>query len=340
MKVTAFSGIMGIGLLALLLVVGCTKNPIFYTQADPIKTDGWENTGSVNASFVTSERSLLSSISTGTPTFDVTYIATASNVDSLSWQFPGGTPASSTLVQQIVQYNGYGTFDVGLKAYNTEDQDMRFYTDYIRSFYKDDWSFSADSWTTTGTTGLTDFEPYLNSDGDEIPSWIFVSHTVENAAECTKVFSEFPANRLALEFEYRLNKKEKLYVATTYTESSTTVTNVSGVSETSTFTLTSFGNPITYVAADAIPKPTVFTSPTEYPGIRRLVLEYNGIALWAVSDMTDGRFVRVKLSLPSLSNFSLNFIKGESTQNDLGIIQYPFDSEIRNLTLRLEDDDE
>ena len=173
-----------------------------------------------------------------------------------------------------------------------------------------------------------------------MPSWIFVSHTVENAAECTKVFSGFPDNRLALEFEYRLKKKEKLYVATTYTVSSTTATNALGVSETNTFTLTSFGNPITYVEADATPKPTLFTSPAEYPGIRRLVMEYNGIALWAVSDMTDGRFVRVKLSLPSLSNFSLNFIKGESTQNDLGIIQYPFDSEIRNLTLRLEDEDE
>tara|TARA_B110000046_G_C12914688_1_gene364408 strand:- start:12 stop:1031 length:1020 start_codon:yes stop_codon:yes gene_type:complete len=338
MKVTAFSRIIGTGLLTLLFVVGCTKNPIFYSQSNPIRTDGWENTGSVNASFVTSERSLSSSISTGTPTFNVTYIATASNVDSLSWQFPGGTPASSTLVQQIVQYNGYGTFDVGLKAYNTEDRDIRYYNDYIRSFYKDDWSFSSDSWTITGTTELTDFEPYFNSNGDQVPSWIFVSHTVENVAECTKVFSGFPTNRLALEFEYRLRKKEKLYVATTYTESSTTATNALGVSETNTFTLTSFGNIVTYVAADATPKPTLFTSPTEYPGIRRLVLKYNGIVLWAVSNMTDGRFIRVKLSLPSLSNFNLNFIKGQCTLNDSGVIEYPFETEIRNLSLKLEED--
>ena len=335
MKVTDFFGIIGIGLLTLLFVVGCTKKPIFYTQSNSIKTDGWENTGSVNASFVTSERFLPSSISTGTPTFNVTYIATASNVDSLSWQFPGGTPASSTLVQQLVQYNGYGTFDVGLKAYNTEDRDIRYYNDYIRSFYKDDWSFSPDSWTITGTTELTDFEPYFNSNGDLVPSWIFVSHTVKNVAECTKVFSGFPTNKLALEFEYRLRKKEKLYVATTYTESSTTATM--GVSETNTFTLTSFGNTVTYVAADATPKPTLFKSPTEYPGIRRLVLKYNGVVLWAVSNMTDGRFIRVKLLLPSISNFNLNFIKGQSTLNDSGVIEYPFETEIRNLSLKLEE---
>ena len=339
MKVTAFSGIIGIGLLTLLFVVGCTKSPIFYSQPNPIKTDGWENTGSVNASFVTSERSLPSSINTGTPTFNVTYIATASNVDSLSWQFPGGTPASSTLVQQIVQYDGYGTFDVGLKAYNTEDQDIRYYNDYIRSFYKDDWSFSPDSWTITGTTEITDFEPYMDSEGNVVPSWIFVSDLVENAAECTKAFSGFPTNNLALEFEYRLRKTEKLYVATTYTESSTTATNALGISETNTFTLTSFGNTVTYVAADTTPKPTLFTSPAEYPGIRRLVLKYNGITLWAVSNMTDGRFIRVKLSLPSLSNFNLNFIKGESTLNDSRVIEYPFETEIRNLSLKLEDDE-
>ena len=339
MKVTAFSGIIGIRLLTLLFLVGCTKIPIFYSQPNPIKTDGWENTGIINASFVTSERSLASSVSTGTPTFNVTYIATASNVDSLSWQFPGGTPASSTLVQEIVQYNGYGTFDVGLKAFNTEDQDVRYYNDYIRLFYKDDWSFSPDSWTITGTTKITDFKPYVNSNGDILPSWISVSHTVTNVAECTKAFSGFPTNKLALEFEYRLRKIEKLYVATTYTESSTTATNALGVSETNTFTLSSFGNIVTYVAADAAPEPTLFTSPAEYPGVRRLVFKYNGIALWAVSSMTEGRFIRVKLSLPSLSNFNFNFIKGESTRNDLGVIEYPFETEIRNLSLKLEEDE-
>ena len=339
MKVKAFYGIIGIGLLTLLFVVGCTKNPIFYSQPNTIRTDGWENTGSVNASFVTSERSLPSSISTGTPTFNVTYIATASNVDSLSWQFPGGTPATSTLVQQIVQYNGYGTFDVGLKAFNTEDRDVRYYNDYVRSFYKDDWSFSPDSWTITGTTGIDDFVPYVNSSGETVPSWIFVPHTIKNVAECTKTFSGFPDNKLSLEFEYRLKKTEKLYVATTYTESSTTATNALGVSETNTFTLTSFGNTVAYVTADATPEPTLFASPAEYPGIRRLVLKYNGIALWAVSSITEGKFVRVKLMLPSLSNFNLNFIKGESTVNDLGVIEYPFETEIRNLSLKLEEDE-
>ena len=43
MKVKAFYGIIGIGLLTLLFVVGCTKNPIFYSQPNTIRTDGWEN---------------------------------------------------------------------------------------------------------------------------------------------------------------------------------------------------------------------------------------------------------------------------------------------------------
>ena len=112
-----------------------------------------------------------------------------------------------------------------------------------------------------------------------------------------------------------------------------------GVSETNTFTLTSFGNTVDYVAADATPEPTLFTSPAEYPGVRRLVLKYNGIGLWAVSSMTEGRFIRVKLLLPSLSNFKLNFIKGKSTLNNLGVIEYPFETEIRNLSLKLEEDE-
>ena len=55
--------------------------------------------------------------------------------------------------------------------------------------------------------------------------------------------------------------------------------------------------------------------------------------------MTEGLFKRVKLSLPSLTDFKISFVKSESTLNEFGVIQYPFHTEIRNITIKLEEEE-
>lgn len=330
--------LINIGLITLFLFVGCNKELVFNTP-EPIDLSGWENSGSVNASFLATGRYFESTSSSGSPTFTVGYLATASNIDSLTWRFQGGTPATSTLVQESVTYANFGTYGVELKVFNLEDRDTRYYEDFIRLYYKDDWSFSSDSWTVTGTTAPSDFEAKTDQEGNTLASWIVVPHTVANEAECYKDFSGFPSNNLILEFEYKLEKIPELYVATSYSVSSTTTTIASGTSVTNTFTLTTLDNPITYVDATASSSPTKFDSPDTYPGLRRLSLNYNGIPIWITSRMTEGLFKRVKLSLPSLTDFKISFVKSESTLNEFGVIQYPFHTEIRNITIKLEEEE-
>lgn len=327
-----FSGITS---LAFLFLISCGTEPVFNTTAEPIDLSGWENTGTVNASFLATGRSFASTSSSSSPTFTVDYIATASNIDSLVWQFEGGVPASSTLVQQSVEYTGFGAYDVGLKVFNTEDRDTRSFEDFIRLYYKDDWSFSTDSWTSSSTT---DFEPKTDSDGDPIPSWIEIPYTVGNEALCVKDFSGFPSNKLVLEFEYKLEKVSNLYVASSSSESSTTTGSTSATTMISTYTLTTLDDPITYVDATATPTPTQFESPQIYPGLRRLSLLYNGIPIWIASSMTNGVFKRVKLSLPSLSDFQIGFRKSQSIADEYGVIEYPYHTEIRNITIKLEEE--
>jgi len=52
-------------------------------------------------------------------------------VDSWSWSFPGGTPASSTVENPVVTYNTAGTYDVSLTATNTYGSDTETKTGYI-----------------------------------------------------------------------------------------------------------------------------------------------------------------------------------------------------------------
>jgi len=332
-------GFIFISLLAIQLLVGCTE-PVFFNATERTDLSGWENTGSVNASFLASNRVFASTNNTGSPTFEVNYIATASNIDSLIWQFPGGTPASSTLVQEAVTYEGFGSFDVGLEVFNSEDVDRRYVEDYIRLFYQDDWSFSADSWTISGTTSASDYEPKTDADGNAVTSWIIVPYTVANQAECLKSFSSFPSNNLILEFDYNLEKIPVLYVASNYVVSRTTTIISSETTVTNTFTITNLNNPIEYVDQDTTPVPTTFISPSTYPGERRLILNYNGFPIWVTSKMTNGLFKRVKLSLPSLSNFELGFIKTQNALDASGVIDYPYQAEIKNLTIKLREEEQ
>jgi hypothetical protein len=324
--------------LTTLVVVGCTA-PVFTPSNVAATPPGWENTGSVNASFLTTGRNFASSSSSSSPEFVVGYIATGSNLDSLSWTFAGGTPASSTLIQQEVRYSGFGSFDVGLKVFNLEDSDTRYFEDYVRLFYMDDWTFSSDSWTASPTSLASAFQPKTDLDGNTIPSWIIIPETVVNEVSCSKSFTDFPSNQLILEFDYKLEKIPVLYAATTYAVSSTTTLISSGTTQTNTFTINTLNTPIEYVDRDVDPAPTEFVSPSTYPGKRRLVLEYNGFPIWVTSSMTDGVFKRIKLALPSLSDFELSFIRTENLLDSSGVIEYPYQAEIRNLTIKLQEEE-
>jgi len=315
----------------LQFTVSCTA-PVFEIPKKSDQFSDWENEGKINASFIASGRSVASTSNTGSPSLSVSYIATAPNVDSVLWQFPGGNPASSTLVQQDVTYSNFGTYDVGLRVSNLDDTDYRFLENYVSLYYKDDWSFGADSWSVTGTTAVTDFVPFVDANGS---SWIYVPHTIENEAKCVKSFTGFPSNNLNLEFEYKLERIPNLYLATNYQVSSTSIT-VSGTTETTTFTLSNLVSPTQYVEADSSPTPTKFSSPTTYPGQRRLTLNYNNIPIWTTSKMTEGIFRRVKLSLPSLENFNLSYQISANTKNASGVIEYPFQTDIRNITIKLD----
>ena len=104
------------------------------------------------------------------------------------------------MVQQDVTYSNFGTYDVGLRVSNLDDNDYRFLENYVRLYYKDDWSFGADSWSVTGTTAVTDFVPFVDANGS---SWIYVPHTIENEAKCVKSFTGFPSNKLEfIQFPY------------------------------------------------------------------------------------------------------------------------------------------
>ncbi len=74
-----------------ILHEACTP-PVFESQANTQSEypSTWENTGNINASFISTVRSIGVNTNVGTPSFDVSFIASASNIDSLDWQFPGG----------------------------------------------------------------------------------------------------------------------------------------------------------------------------------------------------------------------------------------------------------
>ena len=54
----------------------------------------------------------------------IAFTSTSVNATSYSWQFPGGTPASSTEANPTVAYNTSGTYDVSLEVSNQYGSDM------------------------------------------------------------------------------------------------------------------------------------------------------------------------------------------------------------------------
>ena len=64
------------------------------------------------------------SATSGCVPFEVSFTNNATNADSYSWSFPGGTPSSSTEPNPTVVYQTPGTFDVSLNVSNTIGSDV------------------------------------------------------------------------------------------------------------------------------------------------------------------------------------------------------------------------
>ena len=216
----------------IFLFCGCVPPPYEPDQNEISINDHWENTGKISASFISSSRTLGVNTNTGSPSFSVSFIASASNIDSLSWSFPGGkTNDSISEITETVVYEKFGKFDVGLEVFNADDTDKRYFKDFIDIFYKDDLDFrgiEATSWTVTGTSAVTsDFQYPLDSTGNTYESWVTIPYTSEHMVSADKNFENFPSNSLTLEFEYKIEKVPVMYISA----SSITGTSISSPSD-------------------------------------------------------------------------------------------------------------
>ena len=75
----------------------------------------------------------------------ITYTNTSTGATNYSWLFPGGTPASSTSANPVVQYNTPGTYGVTLTASNASFTDDEVRTSYITVGSSATWYRDADS---------------------------------------------------------------------------------------------------------------------------------------------------------------------------------------------------
>ena len=282
------------------LWIGCVP-PVYEPPEAQQNTlnPNWENTGNISASFISTSRTIGVSANTGSPTFNVSFIASASNIDSLEWSFPGAiTNDSISEVTETVEYNAYGRYDVGLKVYNTEDSDSRYYENFIEMYYKDDLNFGENDaavWSRTGTdTVLTDFTQPLDAEGNPYNNWMIVPYSSSHKVEARKPFENFPRNNLILEFDYKLERQSVIYID----DASITGTSISSPTA------------VSYVAAaDATADDLRIDSPIVYPGAKRFSIEYDSIPIWIASRINDEFFEHVRLELPSQSDFTIRLVK-------------------------------
>jgi len=307
--------------LLLALMVACTP-PVYEppTQMEEAQNPNWENIGNINASFISTSRSFGVSTNSGSPTFDVSFIATASNIDSLAWSFPGGiTNDSISEVTETVSYQAYGRYDVGLKVFNTENEDTSYFENFVDLYYQDNLLFSgsdATSWTVSGTAaGNTVFTHPLDESGVAYDNWAMLSYEIGQMIEAYKNFSDFPTNDLVLEFDYKLERVPAVYVNNTV---------LSGTSPV----------PAVYVtpAETSVISNTRIESPYTYPGKKRLSIEYNNISIWSTSRVDTEFYEHVRLNLPSLSSFNITLLREPLSMTTKSI---PFQRDAQSMTSSL-----
>ena len=289
-------------LILISLVIACTP-PIFepLVQEEEIQNPGWENVGILNASFISTSRSIGVSTNTSSPSFDVSFIASASNIDSLVWSFPGGkTNDSINEISETVNYDAYGRYDVGLKVFNLENTDSRYFENFIDLYYKDNLLFDgpdASSWTVSGTAaGITVFTHPVDQSGIPYQNWAMVSYDIEQKVEARKNFANFPTNELLLEFDYKLDRLPFIFI------------DNSSLSGTSLISPAS-AEYVSPANTGVITNTTRVESPSIYPGEKRFSIEYNDITIWSATRINEEYYEHVRLDLPSLSSFTIALLR-------------------------------
>ena len=102
----------------------------------------------------------------GCPGLTVTFNNnSSSNAESFIWEFPGGTPATSTLEEPTVTYNDFGDYNVKLIATNAFGSDTTILSNYV-------------SVTNTGTRLV-----YLEDFEDGLSDWTVINPDQENTWE-------------------------------------------------------------------------------------------------------------------------------------------------------------
>lgn len=299
-----------------VLMYRCTP-PVFEppVREDEIINPTWSNTGKLNASFIATSRNFGVTTNTGSASFQISFIASSSNIDSLAWSFPDGiTNDSISEVTETVTYEKFGLYDVGLEVFNTEDEDERYFEDFIEIYYKDDFTFTDNdpaTWVVSPTqASVDDIQRERDSSGNQYSNWSVIPYTKPSGFRAEKQFTGFPKNNLILEFDYKLERIPVFYIDGA---------SLSGTSAASP-SIAQYASAESATSSDVRIEP-----PLSYPGAKRFSIEYNDIPIWSTSRINDEFFEHITLALPSIANFKLSIVK-EAQQLELKEIPFAKDA--------------
>jgi PKD repeat protein len=108
---------------------------------------------------------------TGCPGISVAFNnISSSNAESFIWEFPGGTPATSTLSEPVVTYNDFGQYNVKLIAVNVFGADTLTLSNYVnvtntglRLAYTEDFEDGLTDWSVVNPDGLNTWEIFTTA---------------------------------------------------------------------------------------------------------------------------------------------------------------------------------
>jgi PKD repeat protein len=141
----------------------------------------------------------------------VTYTdqSTGRDITDRTWEYPGGTPSSSTDKNPVVTYNLAGTYPVTLRVTNNRGTDTETKSEFITVLRKLDANFSAEPRKIRSGDKVTFTD---NSKGDNIVSrkWTFEggSPSTSNATSPQVVYNNPGTYRVSLEIKNSINEMD------------------------------------------------------------------------------------------------------------------------------------
>ena len=278
-------------------------------------------TGSVQASFLSSNSVFTVASSTLSNTVSINFISTAKNNDSVVWVFEGSTASPTTLrgnasspsaVATQVFYQKLGSFDVVHAVANKTDFNVIRKKNYVSYEFRDNLTIDAtndDSWTVLSAEpigwiapadtyvyapceeSLVAFHTLRNPDTGEVLDTNNDNHTLSKSF---RSFGDEPKN---LVFEYKID-----FIALP-------------------------------TVVDINPKISLSYNPIIALGSGLNPVETDPYELWSDVTYDVTRFRQVIIPLPNLSDFDLVFTKYPSTLNENDEQLHPFTVCIRNIRI-------